>query len=66
MDEINKETYFKYSVDPDSDEIAHIGFAWLPRLDTWEHVCFVKKPEPKQKLSQLKFFVNGEAKGQGT
>ena len=65
VDEIKKEIYFKYSVSDDSDDVARLAFEWLPRLDIWEHVCFVKKPDPKEDLNQVKFFVNGEAKGQG-
>lgn len=65
VDELKKSLFFKYSVSSESDEVAQLKFEWLPRLDTWEHVCFVKKPEPKVELNQLKVFINGEPMGQG-
>ncbi len=65
MDETKGQIYFKYSVSDDSDELTRVSFDWLPRLYAWEHICFVKKPEKDADLKQLKFFVNGEPKGQG-
>ena len=66
MDEIEKETYFKYYKGrQDGSGLTIITFDWIPRLDTWEHVCVSKRPEKGKRLNQLKFFVNGEQKGQG-
>ena len=65
VDETAGEIYFKYAVSDDSAELARLSFEWLPRLDTWEHICFVKKPDPNEKLKQVKFFVNGKPMGQG-
>ena len=65
MDETEKQIYLKYSLSKESNELTRINFDWIPRLDTWEHLCFVKKPEKEKELNQIKFFVNGENKGQG-
>ena len=64
LDESEMQIYLKYSLSDESNELTRESFDWIPRLDTWEHLCFVKKPEVGKKFSQLKFFVNGENKGQ--
>ena len=57
--------YFKYSVSALSNELTRLVFDWMPRLNVWEHICFMKKPEKDRELSQLKFFANGENVGKG-
>lgn len=67
VDEAKNATYFKYSAGDFADptDLTRVDFDWLPRLDEWEHLCFVKKAERGKALKQLKFFVNSEPKGQG-
>lgn len=65
LDEAKGQIYFKYSVSALSDELTRLVFDWAPRVNVWEHVCFMKKPDKEGESNQLKFFVNGENKGKG-
>ncbi len=42
-------------------------FEFLPRLDVWEHVCFVKGPadEAGGDYKKVDFYYNGKHKGDG-
>ena len=65
MDEAKGQIYFKYSVSALSNELTRLVFDFVPRVNVWEHVCFMKKPDKEGESNQLKFFVNGENKGKG-
>jgi len=65
VDERAGKIYLRYSRSASSEELGRVEFDFEPRLDRWEHVCFVKKPEKGKDLRQMKFFANGEAVGQG-
>ena len=65
LDEAKGQIYFKYSVSALSNELTRLVFDWTPRVNVWEHVCFMKKPDKEGESNQLKFFVNGENKGKG-
>ncbi len=69
IDETAKELYFRYSKSAESAELTRVTFDLLPRLDVWEHVCFVKGPDDQAEgegvYKKLKFFYNGMLKGEG-
>ena len=55
---MKNKTYFKYSFSLETEELAKISFTWLPTLNIWHHICFVKTFDYEYG-GRLDFFVDG-------
>jgi hypothetical protein len=59
VDEVKRHLYFKYSVPGDSDELARVNFDWLPTVNRWDHLCFVKSKLRENQTVNFDLYVNG-------